>query len=462
LARAGFETERVPGLSPKRHALRARYAPHWQPRERRWPDEPACLPVSSKPGCAVIVGAGLAGASAASALAARGWRVTVLARGTAPADGASALPAGVVAPHVSPDDCPLSRLTRAGVAATLARARQLLIEGRDWAETGVLERHAPGKRRPPAAWRTGGEWGEPDEAACRPLSMSLTGEAAERAARQAHTVIDAEHPALWHARAGWINPVALVRAMLAQPNIDWRGGVTVARCERLTGEPARTPRWRLFDAAGHAWIDADLLVLAAGWDTLALMRESAFAPLPPLHALRGQRAYGPMPPDSGGVAGAFPPWPVNGHGSLVAGVPLAGFDPGWIAGSTFEREQPQPLLRETDHAANLVRLAHLLPAAAARLAPPWADQHIQSWAAVRCTVPDRLPLVGPWAAPMPSDALAAPWLLTGLGARGLPLAVLCGEILAAWLHGEPLPLERRLARVLRAGRYGNDLLKCSI
>jgi tRNA 5-methylaminomethyl-2-thiouridine biosynthesis bifunctional protein len=226
LARAGFEVERVAGLPPKRHALRARHAPRWQPRERRWPEEPAPLPLTAQPGHAVIVGAGLAGASAAYALAACGWRVTVLARGAQPADGASALPAGVVAPHVSPDDRSLSRLTRAGVAATLARARQLLTEGQDWAATGVLERHPPGKRRPPDAWKALLESGE---TACQPLSMPLTGKTAEHAAQQAHAAINPEHPALWHAQAGWIKPAALVRAMLTQPSIDWRGGVTVAR-----------------------------------------------------------------------------------------------------------------------------------------------------------------------------------------------------------------------------------------
>jgi hypothetical protein len=48
-------------------------------------------------------------------------------------------------------------------------------------------------------------------------------------------------------------------------------------------------------------------------------------------------------------------------------------------------------------------------------------------------VPDRLPVVG---AP---DASALPGLFvsTGMGARGMTLAVLCGELLAAQLHGEP-------------------------
>jgi tRNA 5-methylaminomethyl-2-thiouridine biosynthesis bifunctional protein len=33
------------------------------------------------------------------------------------------------------------------------------------------------------------------------------------------------------------------------------------------------------------------------------------------------------------------------------------------------------------------------------------------------------------------------------------LAVLCGELLAAWLHAEPLPVEQRLARAMRANRF---------
>ena len=37
LAACGFEVERVPGLPPKRHALRARYAPRWTPRMRGSP-----------------------------------------------------------------------------------------------------------------------------------------------------------------------------------------------------------------------------------------------------------------------------------------------------------------------------------------------------------------------------------------------------------------------------------------
>ena len=44
------------------------------------------------------------------------------------------------------------------------------------------------------------------------------------------------------------------------------------------------------------------------------------------------------------------------------------------------------------------------------------------------------------------------WLSTAMGARGLTLSLLCAELLAARLHGEPLPLDVRLARALGTER----------
>jgi tRNA 5-methylaminomethyl-2-thiouridine biosynthesis bifunctional protein len=40
------------------------------------------------------------------------------------------------------------------------------------------------------------------------------------------------------------------------------------------------------------------------------------------------------------------------------------------------------------------------------------------------------------------------WVCSGLGSRGLTFAALCGEVLAARLHGEPLPITQKLADAL--------------
>ena len=67
---------------------------------------------------------------------------------------------------------------------------------------------------------------------------------------------------------------------------------------------------------------------------------------------------------------------------------------------------------------------------------------------MRCTAPDRLPIVGP----VDSSTLPGLWVCTAMGARGLTLALLCGELLVARLNGEPLPLDAKLARALASER----------
>lgn len=461
LTACGFSVEGPSSQAPHRHGLRARHEPRWHGRQRARPDAPA--PVERAARC-IVIGAGLAGASVAYSLAQRGWQVTVLDRAEHPAAGASGLPAGVVAPHVSPDDRALSRLSRAGVRATLNRARSLLREHVDFGTTGVLERHAPGERRLPSAWSNA-----TDSVARRPDTFGATDPLTIDRAAHAGVPLDAEHSALWHARAGWIRPAALVRAMLQTPGVQWCGGAAAARFA------AHGAVWRVFDAADVLLAEAELVVITAGFDSLALL-QAAHGAAPPLHALRGQVAHGPMP--GGPQDSALPAFPVNGHGSLIAHLPGDAPDSAgwWITGSTFERANRRPEVLAADHAANHQRLAELLPRAGQVLTSAWHAPTTRAWAAVRATLPDRLPAVGVWQPFNPSQseensadfgspsadtaiisgAFSTPLpmqMLTGLGARGLTLAVLCGEILAARLHGDPLPIERSLSKRLLAARW---------
>ena len=55
-----------------------------------------------------------------------------------------------------------------------------------------------------------------------------------------------------------------------------------------------------------------------------------------------------------------------------------------------------------------------------------------------------------------ADGLEGLWLSTAMGSRGLTFAALAGELLAALLHAEPLPLARNLARALSPGRQKNQ------
>ncbi len=77
---------------------------------------------------AVVIGAGLAGAASAHALARRGWSVRVV-DSAPPGSGASALPWGLMHPQFAVDDNLLARLTRAGSAATARALERVAPQG---------------------------------------------------------------------------------------------------------------------------------------------------------------------------------------------------------------------------------------------------------------------------------------------------------------------------------------------
>ncbi len=432
LSACGFAPHAPAALAQCAPLTRATFDPPWQPRPSRPCLPDAALPPPALPGHCLVIGAGLAGGAVAASLARRGWRVTLLDAAAEPAAGASGLPAGVLAPHVSPDDSLLSRLSRAGVRTTLQTLASLLPGGRgaDWDMTGVLE-HDPAA--PPRL-----AWGEGPG-----LDWSLPATAQQLA----HNHLPPGTQACWHARAGWVRPAQLVRALLATPGITWRGQARVARLIQQGG------RWQALDDAGTLLAEGMLAVVCAGPASAAV----AGRPLP-LQLLRGQIAWGTharAPRDA-----PWPPQPVNGHGNLVPQVPLAAARgaSGWVLGSTFERDCGELPVSAADALAgrheNLTKLLALQPALARVLAPAFAGRSgdeasaLHAWAAVRCAAPDRLPIVGP----LDAQALPGLWASTAMGARGLTLALLCAELLAARLHGEPLPLEARLAQALGAER----------
>jgi tRNA 5-methylaminomethyl-2-thiouridine biosynthesis bifunctional protein len=137
----------------------------------------------------------------------------------------------------------------------------------------------------------------------------------------------------------------------------------------------------------------------------------------------------------------LPDFPVNGHGSLVPAVPLAD-GLAWVTGSSFERDSTSTQLRAEDERHNFSKLKTLLPAAGRALANQFDSGQVQGWAGVRCATPSRLPSVGAL------KGLPDLWLCSGLGSRGLTFAALCAELLAARLHGEPLPVAQRQADAL--------------
>lgn len=398
LVACGFEVEKA------QDGLRARFAPHWEIKGL-----PAQEPEAPATATAIVIGAGLAGAAVAASLARRGCAVQVLDRAQVPAAGASGLPVGLMAPHQSPDDNFLSRLSRAGIRITLEAAASQLVAGWDWAPTGVLEQRGDDARPVPAVAEL-----EPWTRAAKVEDAASAGLASPNA--------------WWHERAAWIKPAALVQAWLEQPGVSFRGG-----CE-VTQVMPHADVWRAVDSQGQVLAQAPLCIVASAHASGPLLA-GRIATRP----VRGQLSWNLLH----GKDAVLPPFPVNGQGHFLPRVPL---DEGeaWFSGSTYGRGDDDARVRPQDHEANLERLRLLLPQAAGKLAPQFASGAVRAWAGVRCASSDRRPLVG--------ELQPGLWASTAMGSRGLTFAALCGEWIAAQVHGEPWPLEARLARALDARR----------
>ena len=419
LQSAGFQID-----SPKQSAS---YQPPWLVKSA----------MRQSPGLfknAIVIGAGLAGSAVAHSLATRGWKVQVLDQGETLGAGASGLPAGILATHVSPDNNVLSRITRDGVRATIQRAQALLEHGLEWELSSLLEHRYSGKRELPKGNRwpeAGHEWSTQANTQQK-LAAGLANETS----------------ALWHNLAGWLQPQSLVKAQLMHPNIELRTQQKVAKLH------AQSKQWQCIDAEGELIAQAPLLVLANAYDAQALINSVMLSPQAAPHphlpatALRGQVTIGPMRVLPAQMKKSLPHFPVNGHGSFICH--FQSQEPYWIVGSSFQRNDFDLQTRHEDQVSNMQQWAELMPAWQDEILNQINLEQTNAWTALRMALPDRLPAVGAFSHP----ELKGLTVCTGLGARGISWSVLCGELLAAHANHEPLPMAASLAKLMAANRFG--------
>jgi tRNA 5-methylaminomethyl-2-thiouridine biosynthesis bifunctional protein len=464
LSAAGFDVELRAGFSHKRQMLAARFAPRWRVR-RTEPPAPYAGERS-----ALVVGGGLAGATCADALARRGWRVTVLDRAAEAPGGASALPWGIAHPQLTADDSAAARLTRAGFFETMRLLHRLPVtraDGRDglWETPGLLQVARDDVEA--------GHWRRMVDAVAPPDGFA---QYVDAAAGTQLAGVAVKHGGLWFPGGAVIAAAALCRRLLGHERIDLRRGAGVHDLKRVapaplsqaaTGTPpaglaAGRPAppaggWRAVAAAGETLAVAPVAVVAAALDSPRLLR-LAHAPVA---AVRGRLSLLD--------AAALPSLraALGGAGYLV---PAPGAHGGLSLGATYEVSLPgtdSPLSTAQARAANRAGMARLIEA------PP-ACVDIGEFDAERCVARDRLPLAGQVA----DEALAAAgaaglrgahlrdlprvdglYASFALGSRGLTVAPLAAEWLAALIEGEPWPIERDLAARFDAGRFLLDALR---
>ncbi|MEX6502182.1 bifunctional tRNA (5-methylaminomethyl-2-thiouridine)(34)-methyltransferase MnmD/FAD-dependent 5-carboxymethylaminomethyl-2-thiouridine(34) oxidoreductase MnmC [Pseudomonas zhanjiangensis] len=440
LNQAGFQMQRVPGLGKKWEVLKGRFvgaaAPGGvAPGGKPWFARPPTPPGERQ---ALVIGAGLAGCATAASLAARGWRVTLLERHAAIAEEASGNPQGVLYLKLSAHGTALSRLVVSGFGHT-RRLLERLQRGRDWDDCGVLQLAFDAKERQRQA----------QLAAAFPSDLLL---ALERSDAENKAGVGLPAGGLFYPQAGWVHPPALCQWLAGQAGIDLQLHSEALQLRRHLG------LWQAWNGQ-QLLASAPVVVLATAAE-IKRFRQSAELPL---KRIRGQVSR----------------LPATARSAALTTVVCA---EGYIAparqgehclGASFDFNSDDLTVNSADHAGNLELLRDISSDLAERLqVGQLQPERLQGRAAFRCTSPDYLPIVGPLAereafmaayAVLGKDARQVPdspcpWLdglyiNSGHGSRGLITAPLSGELIAAWLNQEPLPLPRDVAEACHPNRF---------
>ncbi len=399
LAQAGFQVSKSPGFGRKREMLQGHL-----------PGSPS---IRTAPATAIVIGGGLAGCAAASALAMRGISVKLIERASALATGASGNPCGILHTRLSAGMNSLQRFVLASYGHALALLDEKLpVDGIVRAECGELQLAFSGEEAKRIGKLAALDW---------PPHVLKRVDAAEASVLAG---IELAHGGLWFPAGGWLVPPRMCAALAESPTITQHIGHLV---ESLT---AVDTGWRVQgrNQCAQTWsYEAEVVVVCTAYQV------KSFAPWAclPLTPVRGQiTALSPTPHSE------------NLRTIICAGGYLVPCIEGThMVGATHGFNDESVDLRASDHVENLSRLAEM-SADLARVTDTdsFDVRQLGGRASVRASVPGAIPLVGE----------LSPGLYTSLGhgTRGIITAGLSGELIASASCDQLLPLPAAVVNAL--------------
>lgn len=234
---------------------------------------------------------------------------------------------------------------------------------------------------------------------------------------------------------------------LLHPQVQFNAGIGVNELRRTQSG------WCLLDLYGNEIDESPLVIIASG-ATACRLPQTAHLPLQPG---RGQISFFDAPD------AYLPNRIITGKGSVIP------VDNGFWAGSTHQRGVADRTTKVADDSHNLNTATALCP----RLCSGTTPVASKSWAGIRYSSPDRMPIVG--GAPVHDWYLSAYadlkhgrrgqsypcphfhdglYLLTGFGSRGAIHSVYAAELLAALIAGDkPDDETKAIYCTLHPGRF---------
>lgn len=397
-------------------------------------------PAPASPTTALVIGAGLAGATAAMALAQRGVHVTVLEQNTV-ASGGSANPQGILytrlsLQHSALQDFSLQSFQFAANFYQQLFAQGKLKDGEDGALCGMFAQSSA----------------DEEMSRLQPLLQQLPSlaQVLDAAAASEKLGVEQFSAGYWYPRSGWLNPQAVCRSLLAHSNI------TVLESTGRVELDWISQQWHA--KAGDKILAAAPVAILA---TANATTEFAPAEWLDLQAVRGQTTTIPSNSQLQTLraalchAGYIAPAQNNQH----------------CIGATFDPQDSALDVRDVDNLANLEGLGAAVPKWAETLSQ-MDSEDIAGRVRLRCASHDYLPIVGPIPnysgfldqyAGLRKDAkkvieqrghyVPGLYVSTAHGSRGLTSTPLGAQLLASQICGEIPPLSRNLCRALNPARF---------
>ena len=290
----------------------------------------------------LIIGAGIAGAATAHECATRGARVTVL-EAHAPAQAASGNQQGLLYAKISPHPTAQTELLLAGYGYTRRLLQRLLPQQQSWGASGVLHlNHNPSETQRNAQLAQNQHY----QHLYRPVSPSQASQIAG---------IPIAQSGLYWQHGAWLNPPALIHALLRHPNITLHPH-TPAQSIRHSGN-----QWHVHTPNGI--FSGSHIVFCTGAD-------NAHTPIIqhyPFQIIRGQTSIAPA---------------TKGSLKLKTALSAASYiSPAWQGehcyGATFAPNNPSRDWQIEDEASNRQALAQLSPYLAQQFADYYAAHPIR-------------------------------------------------------------------------------------
>lgn len=419
---AGFEIEKKKGFGKKRERLFGIMKARRTKYNHRAIED------------VIVIGGGLAGANVAYSLRMQGVQVRVVDQAPVPGGAASALSWGILHPHFTRDDSPLSKLSREGFLLARSRLRELEEKTGEplFEPLGCLQMAHTDEIY--AEWQSAASQDQPF------VFPADYGTLLQKEAASLKAGLSLKRGGWFFPMAGMARSGAFCRALIKASGACYRGNTQVVALKKQDNY------WQLIGEFGEVIDEATDVVVCAAFASEALL-DTALG----LEALPGRIT---LLRDTDLTELKCP---VSGEGYI------AHMSDGYCGvGATYELERTGPWTETKAHENNLEKLDSLLT-------KPVPVVVTGAYCGVRAAGPGRLPVLGAaidekkWLTvcrshkEYPQDSSLwdqeGLWVLAGLGSRGLSMSALCADILTSLMLGVALPADPALLKTLAPSRY---------